>query len=380
MSMSSTSVIIGGDLSPTESNFSQFSSGNIGELVQTQLLEVLSAASFRIFNLEVPLTDRTTPIAKDGPSLRAPETTVKGIKALDPSLLSLANNHIADQGERGISDTMSVLSQSQINHIGCGMNLAAASEPFILEHEGLRIGVYSCAEHEFSIAGEYHAGANPLDLLESFDHITSLKSGCDYVIVLHHGGKEYYRYPSPELRRICRKMVTSGADLVICQHSHCIGSYDRFTHGAIVYGQGNFLFDRHDNEFWNTGLLIKAGFSDRMELDFIPVCKRGNGVELADQQRKAAILSGFFIRSEDIGTNGFIEEQYDKYCLANGQYYLATMAGFGTTLRRTDKLLNRLFTRMIYSERKLHIIQNHLECETHRELIINYLRTIGKKH
>ena len=102
MSMSSTSVIIGGDLSPTESNFSQFSSGNIGELVQTQLLEVISAASFRIFNLEVPLTDRTTPIAKDGPSLRAPATTVKGLKALDPSLLSLANNHIADQDRKSV--------------------------------------------------------------------------------------------------------------------------------------------------------------------------------------------------------------------------------------------------------------------------------------
>ena len=47
-------------------------------------------------------------------------------------------------------------------------------------------------------------GANPFDPLETPDHIAELKSRCDYVIVLYHGGKEYYRCPSPNLRKVFR--------------------------------------------------------------------------------------------------------------------------------------------------------------------------------
>ena len=69
---------------------------------------------------------------------------------------------------------------------------------------------------------------------------------CDYTIVLYHGGKEYYRYPSPNLQRVCRYMIEKGTDLVICQHSHCIGCEENYLSGKIVYGQGNFIFDCDD--------------------------------------------------------------------------------------------------------------------------------------
>ena len=42
-----------------------------------------------------------------------------------------------------------------------------------------------------------------------------LKKQCDYVIVLYHGGKEHYRYPSPYLQKVCRKIVDKGADIVV---------------------------------------------------------------------------------------------------------------------------------------------------------------------
>ena len=377
--MKSASIIIGGDLGPTSSNYSHFSDNRIQELIDGQLLSVLSSADIRIFNLEVPLTNNELPIDKDGPNLIAPSDSINGIEAIAPSLFTLANNHIMDQGARGLLDTVNSLTEKDIKFVGAGENSEAAAKPYVLEYNGLRIGVYACTENEFSIAEENMPGANPFDPLESPDHIASLKTGCDFVIVLHHGGKEHYRYPSPELQKVCRKMVRSGADLVVCQHSHCIGSYEKYNNGTIIYGQGNFLFDRHDNEFWNSGLLVRANLTDKMEIEYIPVIKRGNGVSLPNPETGKKILSDFFKRSEQITLGGFVAEQYDKYCIENGQYYLATMAGLGKTLRRADKVLNRPLTRLIYSRRKLDIIRNHFECETHRELVINYLRLLNKK-
>ena len=374
--MTPVTLITAGDLAPTPSNYPFFFSGEIDAVVDRRLLETLSASDYRVFNLEVPLTDLDTPIPKDGPALKAPVRSIRGVKMLNPSVFTLSNNHIMDQGEQGLISTIELLTGNSIGFIGAGMNLKEASRPVILERGGIKIGIYACAEHEFSIAGEKSAGANPLDLLTSFDHISDLKSHCDFAVVLHHGGKEYYRYPSPELQKVCRKMIKCGADLVVCQHSHCVGSYEKCGEGIIVYGQGNFLFDRNNNEYWNTGLLVKAVFGEKMEVEFIPLSKNGNGVRLSDPASGEAILSDFYSRSENITSEDFVERKFEEYCLEYGQYYLATLAGLGKTVRRADKLLNRPLTRLIYSRRKLDVLRNHFECETHRELIIKYIQLL----
>ena len=42
----------------------------------------------------------------------------------------------------------------------------------------------------------------------------------------------------------CRRIVEKGADLVVCQHSHCIGSEEIYKGKKILYGQGNFIFNK----------------------------------------------------------------------------------------------------------------------------------------
>lgn len=150
-------------------------------------------------------------------------------------LLTLANNHILDQDQQGLVSTCSVLDAAGIAYTGVGQTPEEAAKPYIFECDGKRIGVYACAEHEFSIVTEHSAGANPIDLLETPDHVAALKEQCDYVIVLYHGGKEHYRYPSPNLQKVCRKLVEKGADLVVCQHSHCIGCEEKIRGGVQSY-------------------------------------------------------------------------------------------------------------------------------------------------
>ncbi len=377
--MNPVTILIGGDLGPTESNYSSFADGNIKELIDPELLDLLSSVDHKIFNLEVPLTDIKTPINKAGPNLIAPTSTINGLKLLNPALFGLANNHILDQGGDGLIQTMELLESNQMSYLGAGKDLADASRHYIIEKYNKKIGIYACAENEFSIAGKDKAGANPFDPLESFDHIMHLKSKCDYVLVLFHGGKEHYRYPSPYLQKACRKMAEKGADVIICQHSHCIGAHEKYLNSVIIYGQGNFLFDRRSNEFWNTSLLIKASFGSKMTIDFVPIYKRGNGVGLARNNIGEEILSPFYERSKQISFPGFIESEYDKFCLKNGPYYLSTLAGFGRILRKIDKLLNGKISKQFYSSKKFNLIQNHIECEAHRELLLRYLHLIRMK-
>lgn len=82
--------------------------------------------------------------------------------------------------------------------------------------------------------------------------------------------------------------MDKGADVVVCQHSHCIGCKENWNNGTIVYGQGNFLFDNLDNELWKTSLLIDLKIEENAtyQIEYIPILKKKNGVIMAEGEKK----------------------------------------------------------------------------------------------
>jgi len=372
--MTKLSMIIGADIVPTENNIDLFNKGNVDELFGQEIIAALGGADIRIFNLETPFCDVCTPIAKNGPVMLAPRAAIKGIKALEPCLLTLANNHIMDCGLAGFDSTVKLLIDNDISFCGAGENVRSASKPFIFKQNGKNIGIYACAEHEFSIASEDSPGANPFDPHESYDHISDLKSACDYVVVLYHGGKELYEYPSPYLRKVCRKMIEKGADLVVCQHSHCIGCYEMHAGGTIVYGQGDFLFEQDLDQYWHNSLLLRVEFGNEMSIEYIPIVRTDHRVRLADKPRAAEILDQFERRSREILKDGFIETEYKRFAAEFSGSYLRTFHGEGLIFRILNKLSGHKLVHKIYSDETLLAIRNYIECEAHRELIISYIK------
>lgn len=368
-------IIIGADIVPTQSNIDSFLNGNIRKLIDENLEKKLQQADFRIFNLEVPLTDAETPIKKWGPGIIAPTGTVLGMKKLGVDLFTLANNHIMDQGMQGLESTFKVLKESNINYIGAGENITEAKHSYVIEKDGVKIGIYACAEHEFSIAEENAPGANPFDPLESPDHVAELKSECDYVMVLYHGGKEHYRYPSPNLQKVCRKMCDKGADLVVCQHSHCIGCEEKYNNSTIVYGQGNFIFDMRSNEYWNSSVLLSVDFNDTMNIEYIPVEKAGGLIKISADDN---ILKEFKERSVQIENPKFIEEKYSEFAQLMLQGYLRIFCGTSLPYRILNKLCGHRLKKKISEKRKL-AMRNYIECEAHRELILDGLKQMGNE-
>lgn len=368
-------IIIGADFVPTKSNAAFFAAGNIEELLGTDLVSELRSADYRIFNLETPLADKETPIQKCGPNLVAGTDNVKGYTAAGVDLVTIANNHILDQGYEGLQSTCSVLEKNGIAYVGVGNNCKEASKPFYFEVAGKRVGVYGCVEHEFSVATEHAAGANPYDPLESFDHVQRMKEQCDYAIVLYHGGKELYQYPSPILQRTCRKFIEKGANLVICQHSHCLGCKEEYSDGTIIYGQGNFLFDDSENKLWKTAVLVCL--NDDWKVSYVPIVKKENGVRLASSDEAASILAGFNSRSEEIKTEIFVESKYQEFADGFLPWYFYSIGGFWRSM--VFRVYSRVFHKKPniakwYGEKKIDEIINCIDDEAHRELLLAGLK------
>lgn len=374
------SVLIGADIVPSNRNQNLFNSADLYSLIGSDLIKIIDGFDYKIFNLETPLAKIKTPIKKGGTAFCSSLETVNSLSVLGIDLVSLANNHIMDQGEAGLFSTIKTLEKKKISYVGIGDNLEQASKPFYFKIQNKTFGVYSCVEHEFSIAGEESAGANPYDSLESFEHVQKMSEKSDFLIVLYHGGKEYYQYPSPRLQKVCRKFVEQGADLVICQHSHCIGCEEKYLTGTIVYGQGNFLFDSCKNPKAKESLLVKV--EDDFSIDYIPLVKKGVGVCVAGKTEKESIIESFKRRSNEIQVDGFVQSEYEKFAKDKLKDYLLTLSGYKHSFvkRLINKMfgyrLSNFFARSSFSEEDLLAMRNFIECEAHQELFLTGLKMI----
>lgn len=371
------SILIGADFVPTDTNTKLFENAEIDVLFGEELKNLLKNADYRIFNLEMPLTDKKSPISKHGPCLRGSEAAIACYTSINVNLFTIANNHIMDQGNQGLESTIQLLQKYSINYVGAGENIYNAREPFYLNMYNKKIGVFACAEHEFSCASETSPGANPVDELDTPDYIYELKNTCDYLIVLYHGGKEHFRYPSPRLQKLCRKLIDKGADLIVCQHSHCIGCEEKYKSGTIVYGQGNFLFDNSDNECWKTGLLISL--DELFHINYIPVVKTNHTIRLAIEQEHNEIMEGFHKRSIEIADADILKTRYEEFSESLLNKYLYGFAGKESVLfrvlnRATGNWLRQNTLRKKYGIKQYLAILNFTECEAHRELLLQALK------
>ena len=370
----SLEIFIGADVAPTASNIETFCTASPNLLLEG-LDKLWYGANARIINLETPLSEENAAEQKCGPSLSAPVACANGIAALNPTAVCLCNNHIMDYGAEGLASTRAALKARQIACFGAGEDLDEADQPFFFVKNGVRVGVYAVCEHEFSIATDRKAGANPLDLVNLSDRVREIKSNCDRLIVLYHGGREGYPYPSPDVQRACRKIAECGASLVVCQHSHCIGSSERWDNTTIVYGQGNFLFDVNDGgEGFDTGLLIRYSIGDygADAVDFIPIVRVPGGAALADEATAAAILDGFRKRSLRIRLEGFVSARYAAYAAEEKEKLFRVFLSGNALLRSLSLVTGRRPARLYSRQSKTNIL-NTLRCESIRELMIEGL-------
>lgn len=173
-------------------------------------------------------------------------------------------------------------------------------------------------------------------------------------------------------------MIDKGADLIICQHSHCVGSMEVYKDKTIIYGQGNFLFDIDnidENEFFSNGMLVEVQIIDSTKFDvgFIPIRVKEHQVLKAKDHDD--IISGFIKRSKAIEDDDFIYSQYTKLANQKLDFYLREFSARGKWIDRLDKYLFKgyLLNRM-YNRSKLTQMANYVECEAHREVIIKGLQ------
>ena len=361
-------ILIAGDFCPIGS-FEQLCLNNQYQDVFTDLLPILSDKDLSIVNLECPLAAETDPINKTGPNLIADPQTVKMLDLGKFDVVTLANNHILDQGRSGLVSTLDVCQRNGLKIVGAGINIGNASKILDLEIKGNRVAILNFTEHEFSIASKDKAGANPLDPISNYYSIREAEKRADLVIVVIHGGNEHYPLPSPWLKKVFRYYADLGADIVVGHHSHCTSGLEIYHGVPLIFGLGNFIFPWPDGDYqpWYEGMLVKFKVSQSIlvEIELIPYEQRRETplVSLMKGKEKETFLGQIASYSEIISDQQLLETEWNRFSRKRRKDYLGILLSL-------NRLKRYLFKKGLYKveKSKLNSLLNIIRCESHNEL------------
>ena len=313
-------ILFAADTVPTKISEPLFINGDV-ETLFTDVLPLMQNADRMVVNLECALTETDEKIKKFGPNLKAHPACVKTIKKAGITDIMLANNHVFDFGVDGLVDTVETLKKAGLPYAGVGNNDTDSRKIYYIEQDNKKIAIVNVCEHEYTYALPNRMGANPFDPFITMQDVREAKRTADFVVVIYHGGKEHCRYPSPRLRNLCREMVLNGANAVLCQHSHCIGCYEKYENGHIMYGQGNFHFaEPIEGEKWNTGMLIELDFTDKVDIKFYPFELQGASITLAKGETYDSVMSTFEQRNQEL-LNGKWKDGWVEFCHSVKWYF-----------------------------------------------------------
>ncbi len=227
-------------------------------------------------NLESPLIEG--PIVQTGQmSFRANPKAVEGLKFGGFNILSLANNHMKNQGSQGIERTIEVLNEKGLKHVGAGLNAEQARQPAILEINGIKFGFLAYLDSAFTPAS-YEAttsrsGSPFMNEQTLIDDLKKLKPRVDVMIVSMHAGAEYMLTPNEKQKNFAHTAIDHGASLVIGHHPHVVEPIERYNDGYILYSLGNFVFDQMWSEETRQGAIATVTFQDKTvsEIKLTPI-------------------------------------------------------------------------------------------------------------
>ncbi|WP_192256182.1 CapA family protein [Mesorhizobium silamurunense] len=210
---------------------------------------LLASADLVVGNCESPIVERPSAVAGTRLGTHhamterflADALTAVGI-ARDRLVLSLANNHVLDQGVAGFDETVAALGRLGIRTIGTvrgGPVQHHAAGPLTIGFAAFTLW-RNVGEAEFR--ARVSMGSDPAEWLRG--------AGVDLLCAVPHWDWEFRHFPRPATRALARRLAGHGARLVAGHHAHVVQPVERIGDTLVAYGLGDFLGTAFARQPW----------------------------------------------------------------------------------------------------------------------------------
>ena len=338
--------------------------------------KITNQVDYSIVNFECPITNSDKTIDKTGPCIKTENlNSLKALKFAGFDMLTLANNHILDYSSSGVLDTIKYCKAEKFEIIGAGKNINEASDPVIIELEGVKIGFLNIAENEFCAATDNTPGASTFDFVNNSKSIKSLNNQVDKIVLIYHGGREHYQLPTPNQRKRFRYFIELGVDAIVGHHTHCVGGYEFYKGKPIIYSLGNFIFDykkKYQTGKWTEGMSVILSLENKNEsfnfklLPHIQGHINDSSLNILNGNDKEHFLKKINDLSNSITNDEIFFNEWRKYIKTQESYYLSSLYVKNIFLRIL--YMKKIFPSFLLKSNHNKLLLNLIRCESHHEI------------
>ena len=213
------------------------------------IAELLGSADLVVGNCESPIVER--PSAVLGTRLGTHHAMTErfltdalaavGI-AREKLVLSLANNHVLDQGIAGFEETVAALQRMGIPTIGTVEDGPVAR---------LAVGPINIGLAAFTLwrNGDADLFAGRVSMDSDADWAREAGS-VDLLCAVPHWDWEFRHFPRAETRALARRLAARGVGLIAGHHAHVVQPVERIGGAVVAYGLGDFLGTAFARQPW----------------------------------------------------------------------------------------------------------------------------------
>lgn len=205
-----------------------------------------------IINQETVVTDVVPP--STFPTFATPKANADKIKSLGFNAVSMCNNHILDQGDAALQDSIKYWRQLGLVQYGSYLDQADCDEIKTKEINGIKFAFVGYMEHTNGLSLPAGSKSTFIKLGEEEKVKAQIQKAdkiADVVIVSCHYGTEISNELNDQQKTLTPKLVEWGADLIIGTQAHALSTSSYInkpdgTKAFVFYGLGNFLNTMYD--------------------------------------------------------------------------------------------------------------------------------------
>ncbi len=238
---------------------------------------VLSRADLTMVNLETAIAVGGRPESKSF-TFQAPPSAFTALRDAGIDIATMANNHGADYGAAGLTQTLAAIRSSGFPVVGIGANAAAAYAPYYRTVNGVRIAIVAASQVQDETLAHFSATDDRPGIANAYSDrlvaaVKAAKVRADVVIAYLHWGTEYQSCPNSDQRRLADTLAAAGASAIVGTHAHVLqGAGWRADGKYVAYGLGNYFWWRSfGNDQDDNGVLTLTFAAGRVRAaNFVP--------------------------------------------------------------------------------------------------------------
>jgi poly-gamma-glutamate capsule biosynthesis protein CapA/YwtB (metallophosphatase superfamily) len=214
------------------------------------------------------------------PRFNSPHQVADALKSTGIDIVSTANNHSLDRGEKGIRSQATYLNNIGLPYVGSFLDATDRQTLRIVEKNGIKLAflAYTYGTNGISAPKGKDYLVNIINRDKMAQEIDRAKMEADVIVMSIHWGNEYKRIPTQQQKDLASFLANKGVDIIFGSHPHVLQPMEWIQRDDgrktfVVYSLGNFISNQTGQYKEIGGMstidisLFKNGDETRIELD-----------------------------------------------------------------------------------------------------------------